>query len=293
MALTDLIPGGQSFAAGVNASPLNPLNMVTSARSVADGIGNFILKPANAKGLAGFIFDYEGETIVNHQSEITDHYTEQNTFVNDHAAQKPTRITLRGFVAELTFAPQTGVLGVLNTLNSKLGTLPALLGKYTPAIVQKIQAGVTSATTVVASIDNAISRAQNVVGLVLGSTPSATKQQKAYQQLYCLWQANAVFTLDTPFNYFKSVIIEAMSFTQDDITKDWSEITVTVKEVRFVGTDTAGGLSPQLAAQKLQNRAAPQGQAQTNLGDNSGSSIPLAKVDFSSFGHVVQAPIGA
>lgn len=293
MALTDLIPGGQNFADQVNASKLNPLNMVTSARSVADGIANFLLKPANAKGLAGFVFDYEGETVVHHQSEITDHYTEQNTFVNDHAAQKPARVTLRGFVGELVDNPNVGVLGAINTIQSKLSTLPALLGKYTPAAVQKIAQAATKATQVVNKVDNAISRAQNIVGLILGSTPSATKQQKAYQQLYCLWQANAVFTLETPFNYFRSVIIESMTFVQDDLTKEWSEISVTVKEVRFTGVQPQGpGISPQLAAQNLAGRAAQQGQAQTNQGKPTGLTTSFSSL-FSSFGHVQGPSVGS
>lgn len=291
MALTDVIPGGQTFADQVNASKLNPLNMVTSARSVADGIANFILKPANAKGLAGFVFDYEGETVVNHQSEITDHYTEQNTFVNDHAAQKPARVTLRGFAGELVTNPNVGVLGALNTLQNKLTTLPAILGKYTPGAVQKIAQATTKATQVVNKIDNAISRAQNVVGLILGSTPSATRQQKAYQQLYCLWQANAIFTLETPFNYFRSVIIESMTFIQDDTTKQWSEISVTVKEVRFTGVVPVGpGVSPQLAAQNLAGRAAQQGQSQTNQGKAQGTTTSFSSL-FSSFGHVSAGPL--
>lgn len=279
MALTDIIPGGQSIADRANASKLNPLNMVTSARSVADGIANFILKPANAKGLTGFIFDYEGETVVHHQSEITDHYTEQNTFVNDHAAQKPAKITLRGFVGELVANPDTGVLGAINTLQNKLSTLPVLLGRYTPGAVQKIAQAATKATQVVNKVDNAISRAQNVVGLILGSTPSATKQQKAYQQLYCLWQANAIFTLETPFNYFRSVIIESMTFVQEEDTKQWSEISVTVKEIRFSGVQPQGpGVTPQLAAQNLAGRAAQQGQSQTNQGKPQGLTRPFLDI---------------
>lgn len=292
MALTDVIPGGQSVADRINASKLNPLNMVTSARSVADGIANFILKPANAKGLTGFIFDYEGETVVHHQSDITDHYTEQNTFVNDHAAQKPAKVTLRGFVGELVANPDTGVLGAINTLQNKLSTLPALLGKYTPGAVQKIAQAATKATQVVNKVDNAISRAQNVVGLILGSTPAATKQQKAYQQLYCLWQANAIFTLETPFNYFRSVIIESMTFIQEEDTKQWSEISVTVKEVRFTGVQPFGpGVSPQLAAQNIAGRAAQQGQSQTNQGKTQGITKPFGGL-FTSFGHVTQPAIG-
>lgn len=284
------LPSQDSYAPGsttpTGSGSFNPLDMVVSARGMLDTLTNkFILKPANAQGLAGFIFDYEGDTQVVVQSEITDHYTEQNAFVNDHAAQKPQRITLRGFVGELVANPNLGVLGALNTLQSKLSTLPALLGKYTPGVVDKIAAATTTATTVVNKVDNAISRAQNIVGLILPSTPSATKQEKAYQQLYTLWANNAVFTLTTPFTYFRSVMIEHMMFIQDETTKQWCEISVTVKEMRFTDVTEGPGLSPQLAAQTLAGRAALQNQSQTNQGNVNGTAVPVSSL-FSSFGHV-------
>lgn len=293
MALTDLIPGSSSPLQSAASSSLNPLNMIASGRGYLDTLANkFILKPANAKGLAGFVFDYEGDTVVYHVSEITDHYSEQNTFVNDMAAQKPARIVLRGFVAELVANPGVGVLGAIATLQGKLTTLPAILGKYTPAVIQKIQGLATTATSVVNTVDNAISRAQNLVGLFVGSAVAPTKQQKAYQQLYALWANNTVFTLDTPFTYFRSVMIESMTFTQDETTKQWSEISVTVKEVRFTGTVVQGpGLSPQLAAQTQLARSAAQSQAPVNNGKTNGISTSFSSL-FSSFGNVKQAPIG-
>jgi len=241
--------------------------MITSGRQYLDTLANnYILKPANAKGLAGFVFDYEGDTQVDVVSEITDHYTEQNTFINDHAAQKPQRITLRGFVGEIVSNPNLGVIGILNTLQTKLTQLPALLGKYTPSQLQKISAATSQATAVVNKVDNTISTVQNVVGLFIGSSAAPTHQQLAYQNLFALWSNNAVFTLDTPFHYFKSVMIERMMFVQDETTKEWSEISVTVKEVRFINPSTTGGLSPQQAVQNLQGRASAQGQSQTNSG---------------------------
>lgn len=283
MALTDLLPGQSNPLQTAASSKLNPLNMIASGRGYLDTLANkFILKPANAKGLAGFVFDYEGDTTVIHQSEITDHYSEQNTFVNDQAAQKPARIVLRGFVAEIAANPNTGVLGAIATLQGKLTTLDAILGKYTPGTVQKIQAVATQATNVVNKIDNAISRAQNLVGLFVGSSVAPTKQEKAYQQLYALWANNTVFTLETPFTYFRSVMIESMTFLQDETTKQWSEVSVTVKEVRFTGTVVQGpGMSPQLAAQTQMGRSVYQNQAQTNKGKDQGL--------FSSFGNVKAA----
>lgn len=293
MALTTLLPNQGGALGQSGSSPLNPINMIASGRGFLDTLANkFILKPANAKGLAGFVFDYEGDTQVIVQSEITDHYSEQNTFVNDNAAQKPQRITLRGFVGEIVANPNTGVLGAIATLQGKLTTLPALLGKYTPGAVQKIQQAATQATNVVNKIDNAISRAQNIVGLFVGSAPAPTKQELAYQNLYALWSNNTVFTLDTPFNYFRSVMIEHMMFVQDETTKQWCEISVTVKEVRFTGTVVQGpGMSAQLAAQTQQGRSQYQSQTPINKGKTQGIFSPITNM-FSSFGHKTQAPIG-
>lgn len=281
MAVSDLLPSGiASRAESAVSSKFNPLNMVASGRGYLDTLANkFILKPANAKGLAGFVFDYEGETTVHQQSEITDHYSEQNTFVNDNAAQKPARIVLCGFVGEIVANPNVGVLGAIAAFQGKLTTLNAMLGKYTPGAVQKLRALATQATGVVNKIDNAISRAQNVVGLFVGSSAAATKQEKAYQQLYALWANNTIFTLATPFTYFRSVMIESMTFTQPEDTKQWSEISVTVKEVRFTGVVPQGpGMSPALAAQTQLARSQYQSQAQTNKGKAQGL--------FSSFGKV-------
>lgn len=281
MALTDLLPSGAaSPLQSAAASKFNPLNMVASGRGYLDTLTNkFILKPANAKGLAGFVFDYEGETVVHHTAEITDHYSEQNTFSNDHAAQKPARIVLRGYVAELSVNPSSGVLGALATLQGKLTQLPSLLGKYTPAIVPKLAALTTQATNFVNKIDDTIGRAQNIVGLIVGSQVAPTKQEKAYQQLYALWSNNTVFTLTTPFTYFRSVMIESMTFTQDETTKQWSEISVTVKEVRFAGAVVQGpGMSPELAAQTAAGRAAAQIQSPVNNGNVQGVTASVSKV---------------
>jgi hypothetical protein len=294
-------PDGPTSTTGTfTPGGFNPINMVASARGMADTLVNkFILKPVNANGIGGFVFDYEGDTQVNGQSDITDHYTEQNAFINDQATQKPNRITLRGFVGELVANPNGGVLGALNTLQSKLTTLSAITGKYTPAIVQKIQAGVTSAQSVVNTVDNDISRAQNALAFVTsfapgGNSAKPSRQQKAYQQLETLRLNNTVFTLNTPMNYFKSVMIEHLMAIQDESTQQWMEFSVTVKEVRFLQTPPATpGDSQDLALQNRSGRNAYSAQAQSQQGNVQGMAVPIASSSlFSSFGHVTQPAIG-
>lgn len=279
MALTDLFsrPAPDNPNAAKFKRSANPLATISSGRGYLDTLTNkFILKPASAKGLAGFVFDYEGDTQVVVQSDISDHFTEQNAFFNDQAAKRPQRVTLRGFAGELVQKPDLGLLGALNVLQNKLTSLEAITGKYTPSVIQKIQKGVTTVTSTVNKIDDAISRAQNLVGLFVGSAPGKTRQQLAYQKLFALWESSAVFTLDTPFNYFQSMMIEHMIFIQDDLTNEWSEISVTVKEVRFIGTVLEGpGLSAQLAAQTQMGRSKFQSQSQINKGQTQGTAVPI------------------
>jgi len=271
MSLTDI-------ASSISASATSASTIISNARANLDTMANFILKPANAKGLGGFVFDYEGDTQIIAQAEITDHYSEQNAFMNDHAAQRPQRITLRGFVAEISQNPDQGVIGVLNSIQGKLTSLPAILGKYTPAAVQKLATLTTTATSVVNKMDNAISRVQNVLGLFGASNAAPSKQQQAYLNLMTLFKNNVVFTLDTPFTYYQSVMIEQVIFVQDEFTKEWSDIVVTVKEIRIFGNPAGPGLPAKQAALLLQGRLAQQGQAQSNRGKTQGVAAAFSSV---------------
>ena len=48
-----------------------------------------------------FIFDIDGTTTHTLESDITDHYTENNTAIQDHWALKPEKITLKNYQGEL------------------------------------------------------------------------------------------------------------------------------------------------------------------------------------------------
>lgn len=53
-------------------------------------------------GIAGFLFDYDMEQFMELMSEITDNMIEDNTSLQDNISLLPERVTLRGFIAELT-----------------------------------------------------------------------------------------------------------------------------------------------------------------------------------------------
>jgi uncharacterized Fe-S center protein len=82
---------------GSLASLSNNVNFLSSATQQA------IVKPEDFKGIAGFVFDVITLDSIELSSDITDHYIEDNTAINDHIALKPEIIRVEGLVGELKY----------------------------------------------------------------------------------------------------------------------------------------------------------------------------------------------
>lgn len=251
-------------------SGLGSLNLQDGNNYVNNLANKYIVKPKTASGIGGFVFDYEAESNLQLTSEITDHYLETNDAVQDHIAQRPIKVTLHGYVAELIQRQPQGLVGALATIQNKLTTVPAYLGKYTPGAIQTIQSAITKAQNTVNTINQGLARVQNIVGLFPGATPQKSKQQQAFSKLRSLWETRQVFTVQTPYTTFDSMVIETLSFTQPEETKYWSDITVTLKQLRFVSTNTFSNKAV------FGGRAAQQRQSQVSQGKTKGTTKPVS-----------------
>ncbi len=241
------------------------LQTVDQGGKYIDCLANrYVVNPKNARGIGGFVFDYEGETAVRRQAEITDHWLEDNTAVQDHVAQKPVRITMRGFVGELVLRRDDFITEVA-TLQNKLTTVNAYLGSYTPGAVQTLSAALTQTQRTVAQINRSIARAKNVVGLFSGAAPAQTAQQKAYAELESLYQSRQVFVVETPFKMFDNMLIESLNIMQPEETKFRSDIIVTLKQIRMVEVISEKNLINQKGG-----RLATQAQSQVDKGKTPG-----------------------
>ena len=74
---------------------------ISNATGFLDNKANTLLKPKSAKGISGFLFDVPDTESLTLSADITDHYTENNSYVNDHIVRKPTTVNLSGFIGEL------------------------------------------------------------------------------------------------------------------------------------------------------------------------------------------------
>jgi len=234
----------------------------------------YIIKPKSIEGINGFVFDYEAETSLQYQADITDHYTESNLAIQDHMAIKPIKISMRGFVNELVYnAPKIGVSPVtvgLEILQNSLTTVPAYLGGYTGAQTQNLQKLITQTQNIVNRIDQTAQRIENMAGLFDKSVNSETKQQKAYIKLSGMFNKRIIFTLQTPYDVFDNMIIETLSFVQPEDTKYETDISITLKQLRF-----AQVIRTTFNNNLFAGRAGSQSQDETNNGKTKGENASI------------------
>ena len=211
------------------------INGADSARSYIDTLANkYIVKPKNAKGIGGFVFQYEGSSEARQQADITDHFAEDLTPLNDHVAIRPFRLTLRGFIGELVMKKPEGLVGALDTIQNRLSVVPAYLGKYTPTQLAKIQAITTKAQNLTSEFDQTLARVKNIVGFFENSSPGTTQQKHAWLKLNALFTSRKPLFVESPYGIHANMVIESLTFIQPEDTADWSDITVTLKQVRLI-----------------------------------------------------------
>lgn len=284
MGLFDYV-AGTKVGGTIQEGSSNVFNSITSVQNFVNGVNgvatNYVLLPPKGfkGGIAGFLFDYEGDDQMSLDSDITDHYAEDNSSIQDHVALKPYRIVLRGFVSELTLpATSQGFFGALTTLQSNIASVPAYLGKYTPQSLQKLQGQASKAVSQVQDYANTASQylnqAKNLAGLFGGSSGAPTRQQQAFGFLAALRDQRQICNVLTPWCFLPGMAIESLVFMQPKDSKTRSDISVTMKQMRFVDVE-----SSQNTTATHGGRAGFQYQSQTNLGLTSGTPTPFSTIN--------------
>lgn len=209
-------------------------------------------KPAQPPTL---VFQYEGEQALSLQSDITDHYVEDNTAVQDQIALRPEEYTTHGFIGELNDLAPTALIP-LQELADKLTVIDA----YTPALSETALIAYNEAAFLYATGASAKNSAvstwssinggggENVIdgnGIQGGFNPgivpnqsTQTKQQIIFQQFYGYWKNRTLFTIQTPWAVFENMAIKSFRAIQDAETRVISDYEITFKIIRFASTIT-------------------------------------------------------
>jgi len=209
-----------------------------NSESFLDSSVQTLVKPKSAKGISGFVFDIPENEDINLSSDITEHFTEDNSFINDHKINKPITVTLSGFVGELVYRGPEKTEEDIQEINNRLEVVDAYLGDFTPGFIQDAQRVVSATETAASSINQILDRTQNVVDFFQGEKPEETEQQKAFNNLFSLWRSSELVTVQTPWRYFDNMMITNIGFSQGQESDQISNVIVSLKEIRFADVET-------------------------------------------------------
>lgn len=245
--------------------PLNP--------NTADGL------PSQAQPPKAYVFDYEGEQAVALESDITDHYVENNISVADQIALKPELVNTFGYIGELNDV-LPDFLAARKIAADKLLALSAYEpAKTTTALIAlnravfAYQAGrnaINALASSASSLNSLISEqsGQGVIGpdgFIPGGVQN--KQQTAYQTWYGYWRTRTLFNVQTPWAVFQNMAIKSLRAIQDADTA-----VVTGFEIQFKMIRTAQSVSTSTGFANgtfRQGRAIAQSSSNTSLGTSS------------------------
>lgn len=212
----------------------NKISSITDFTNYAStALNTYLVKPDENKGisngLSGFLFDVIEDEMVELNSDITDHYVENNTPMQDHIALKPEIITVNGFVGELKNTPPPE-LKAISTQVDKLQSLSPFAPEITTqakAIYNEVERSYKiyeKANKTVGNIYNSYNKIANSMEL--------TAQQKAFNFFYLAWQQKQLFTVQTPYQIFETMAIMNVRPKQRD-NRQVSNFEITFKKVRF------------------------------------------------------------
>ena len=253
------------------------LGALSVATTSAQALGNLILvTPENLKNSnkAGYqpqgknetdvlgpklLFHYEGENSVMLESDITDHYVEDNTAINDQIALRPESITVTGYIGELNnvtpdrFEIPKLLAEKLTIVNAYVPLLSAAaLMAYNRAVflysigVNAANAGIASWSSITNSTESAVitgsDTGTDINTLASAKVKNQNKQQLAFQQFYGYWRNRTLFTVQTPWAIFKNMAIKSLRATQTEETNQVSSFEVNFKIIRFASS--VSGLGP-------------------------------------------------
>ena len=218
-------------------------------------------------GIGGFLFSIVTDDAVELQSDITDHYTENNLSMQDHIALAPERITVSGLVGDIesnTSAYNDDAEKLAMEAEMKAvpdAVLPPDLPKPTPTRrgqsttrinEQKRKTYNAFASSCIKAASDKVAAKQKRMWaapeMATGATawgwynakkkkdPSTSPQVYAFGFFQMAWRSRMLFTVETPWGTFDKMAIEKMSARQGGDTRFISEFSLTFKRIRTAKT---------------------------------------------------------
>lgn len=190
------------------------------------------------------LFHYQGEQAVTLECDITDHFTENNSAIQDQIALKPIIITASGYIGELNdIVPP--ILAPLKFTADKLTVVSAYVPGLSATAIRAYNQAVFLFSVGKKAYDSAISSwtsirnggAQTTIsgsGITVAGVQN--KQQQMFQQFAAYRDQRTLFTIQTPWAVFTDMAMLSVRAIQDEETRVISNFEVKFKQIRYANT---------------------------------------------------------
>lgn len=201
---------------------------------IKDAFGKYVVRPVNSFGLGGYVFDIEGDSTVTLAADITDHFTETNSAIQDHMAIKPKRVVLNTFVGELVHRRD----GATDTLTQNVARKLNVVNSFLPGLTSGVQQAldILNGDRDNITFEGALSDVSNIWGTVKNLNPPIPRQQQAYLYFKALQETKQLVSVQTPFEFMTNMAIETIVGVQSEDSRFISSFSLTLKEIRRVST---------------------------------------------------------
>lgn len=200
-------------------------------------VNQYIVSPVANLGIAGFVFSNGGHQEIDLKADITDHYVENNTAVQDNRAIKPLHFKVDGYIGELVYTAPSSQTGILQSIFQKITTISSYLSIATSAGRQAYSKISSSKNTAGDYTKNLAAGGADLYKAFKQINPPKTAQAQAYNYFAALFNNNSLlFSIQTPWTFITNMAIESLHCTQPDETDQRTDFSITFKQIRYVDT---------------------------------------------------------
>lgn len=217
-------------------------------------VGEAVVDILGGTGIAGFKFHIPQTEQVRFESEITDHYIDINTPVQDHIALKPVTITLTGLVGEYFYSVNR-IEDFLALIPTNLKLIEEFMNKENPITIQikkkwndyingvpkmpqplKIDyTGLKNSSTLLEGkaskqFPKINMNTFDVFSLFQELYKLKSAQTRAFFFFEALWKARVPFSVETTWKRYDNMVVQSITPKRDN-NADITEFSITVKQI--------------------------------------------------------------
>lgn len=258
-------------------SQANPIDLAKNIFKEGINLDNAIVSVLSSTGIAGFKFNVPKQEQIKMESEITDHYLDDNSVVQDHIIKRPLTITLNGLQGEYFYSVNelsdtiAKIVPTLKLVNQFLPKLSAATmqaknnwAKYQKQAKLNTDSSLYSKGQLLWNTLNGLDLFQLYQNLI----KLKSAQTRAFLFFEALWNSGAEFTVETSWKRYDNMVIQSLTPLRDN-NADITDFTITFKQIRKTAS-----LSRRLDAS---GRVVEQSAPTSNKGVDKGKSVEAIK----------------